>query len=65
MAPAFVLFAVLLLAGGPSALQAASISAALPIGIMLPLMMYGLVESLLQEPSATPGSRTSGPAHRA
>ncbi|UTW08192.1 BCCT family transporter [Pseudomonas benzenivorans] len=42
--------AVLLLAGGLKALQAASIAAALPFSIVLILMIYGLVKSLIQNP---------------
>ena len=44
--------AVLLLAGGLHALQTASIAAALPVSMVLLLMMYGLLRSLWEDPSA-------------
>ena len=46
--------AVLLVAGGLSALQTASIVAALPVSIVLLLMMYGLLKSVLEDTSAVP-----------
>jgi choline/glycine/proline betaine transport protein len=45
-----VVAAVLLLAGGLSALQTASIVAALPFSVIILLMMYGLVKALQEEP---------------
>jgi choline/glycine/proline betaine transport protein len=42
----------LLLAGGLTALQTASIAAALPISIVLLLMVYGVIKSLHEDPSA-------------
>ena len=46
--------ALLLLAGGLQALQAASIAAALPVSIVLLLMTIGVVKSLAEDPSAVP-----------
>ena len=45
-----ILAAALLLGGGLSALQTASISAALPFSLVMLLMIAGLIKSLLQEP---------------
>ena len=45
---------VLLLAGGLGALQTASIAAGFPISILLLLMAWGLVKSLMDDPSAAP-----------
>jgi choline/glycine/proline betaine transport protein len=44
--------AALLLAGGLSALQTASIAAALPISVIMLLMAYGIIKSLHEDPSA-------------
>jgi choline/glycine/proline betaine transport protein len=44
--------AVLLLAGGLTALQTASIAAALPISVIMLMMTYGIVKSLREDPSA-------------
>jgi len=42
--------AVLLIAGGLSALQTASITAALPFSVIMLIMCYGLVKALAEEP---------------
>jgi choline/glycine/proline betaine transport protein len=42
--------AVLLFAGGLSALQTAAITAALPFSVIMLFMMYGLVKALKEEP---------------
>ncbi len=47
-----VVAAVLLLAGGLSALQTASIAAALPISVIMMFMTYGLLKSLHEDSSA-------------
>lgn len=47
-----VVAAVLLLAGGLSALQTASIAAAFPMSIVLIVMVWGLIKSLQEDPSA-------------
>ncbi len=44
--------AVLLLAGGLTALQTASIAAALPVSVILLLMAFGVVKSLHEDPGA-------------
>ena len=44
--------AVLLAAGGLTALQTASIAAALPVSVILLLMAYGIIKSLHEDPSA-------------
>ena len=44
--------AVLLLAGGLQALQAASMAAALPVSFVIVLMAFGIVKSLVEDPSA-------------
>ena len=44
--------AVLLVAGGLTALQTASIAAALPVSVIMLLMAYGLVKSLHSDPGA-------------
>ena len=46
--------AVLLLAGGLQALQAASIAAALPVSVILLAMTFGVVKSLADDSSAVP-----------
>jgi len=46
--------AVLLLAGGLAALQAAAISAALPLAVILVVMTYGLIKSLYEEMPSKP-----------
>ena len=46
--------AILLVAGGLSALQTASIAAALPVSVILLAMSYGIVKSLHEDPSAVP-----------
>ncbi len=46
--------AVLLLAGGLTALQTASIAAALPVSVIMLLMTWGIVKSLNEDPSAVP-----------
>ena len=46
--------AVLLLAGGLTALQTASIAAALPVSVIMLLMAYGIIKSLHEDPSAVP-----------
>ncbi len=64
--------AVLLLAGGLSALQTAAITAALPFSVIMLFMAWGLVRALRAEPLpsfAGPGHRVSGslagdPEHR-
>lgn len=55
--------AILLLAGGLSALQTASIAAALPFSVIMLFMVWGLVRSLKTEnlpASAGPGHRVQG-----
>lgn len=47
--------AVLLLAGGLQALQAASIAAALPVSLVLLLMAFGVIKSLAEDSSAVLG----------
>jgi choline/glycine/proline betaine transport protein len=49
----------LLMAGGLSALQTASIAAAFPISFVLIAMVWGLVKSLNEDPSAAPISDVS------
>ncbi|WP_170765629.1 BCCT family transporter [Ruegeria lacuscaerulensis] len=44
--------AVLLMAGGLSALQTAAIAAALPISVLVVLMAWGVFKSLMQDPAA-------------
>jgi choline/glycine/proline betaine transport protein len=44
--------AVLLLAGGLTALQTASIAAALPISVIMLMMTYGIIKSLRDDPAA-------------
>ena len=53
--------AVLLLAGGLTALQTASIAAALPISVIMLMMAYGIVKSLREDSSAVaaPGTRAA------
>ncbi len=48
--------AILLLAGGLTALQTASIAAALPVSVILLLMIYGMIRSLHEDPSAVAAS---------
>ena len=48
--------AVLLLAGGLQALQAASIAAALPVSVVLLAMTFGIVKSLAEDSSASEGA---------
>ena len=48
--------AVLLMAGGLTALQTASIAAALPVSVIMLLMTYGIVKSLNEDSSAVPAS---------
>ncbi|MDE0007542.1 MAG: BCCT family transporter, partial [Gammaproteobacteria bacterium] len=47
--------AVLLVAGGLEALQAASIAAALPVSFVMVLMTLGVIKSLAEDPSAVEG----------
>ena len=54
--------AVLLLAGGLQALQTASIAAALPVSVVLLFMLYGLLRSLADDPSARPRGTDPLPA---
>ena len=49
-----VVAAALLLAGGLGALQTASIAAAFPISFVLIAMIWGLLKSLNEDPSAVP-----------
>ncbi len=49
-----VVAAVLLLAGGLQALQAASIAAALPVSVVMLAMTFGVIKSLAEDPSAVP-----------
>ena len=54
--------AVLLVAGGLTALQTASIAAALPVSVILLLMTYGIVKSLHEDSSAVPApTKTTAP----
>ena len=46
--------AVLLVAGGLSALRTASIAAALPVGVVLLAMTFGVIKSLTEDSSAAP-----------
>ena len=58
--------AALLLAGGLKALQTASIAAALPVSIIMLMMTYGIVKSLLEDPSAvtlSPAETSSATEH--
>ncbi len=48
--------AVLLMAGGLTALQTASIAAALPVSVVMLLMTYGIVKSLHEDSAAVPAS---------
>ena len=48
--------AVLLLAGGLTALQTASIAAALPVSVIMLLMAFGVVKSLHEDPGAVTAS---------
>ena len=43
-----------MLAGGLTALQTASIAAALPVSVIMLLMTWGIVKSLNEDPSAVP-----------
>ena len=54
--------AVLLVAGGLHALQTASIAAALPVSLVLLLMIWGLLKSLWQDPSAVAPARPEATA---
>ncbi len=45
--------AVLLMAGGLSALQTAAIAAALPISVLVVLMAWGVIKSLMEDSSAS------------
>ncbi len=54
--------AVLLLAGGLSALQTASIAAALPISVILIFMAWGLLKSLSEDSSAVAAPDSAGEA---
>ncbi len=54
-----VVAAVLLLAGGLSALQTASIAAALPVSIIMLMMSYGVIKSLNEDSSAVPAPDTA------
>lgn len=53
--------AVLLIAGGLSALQTAAIAAALPISILVVLMAWGVIKSLYEDSSATTVSSEVAP----
>ena len=46
--------AVLLIAGGLQALQAASMAAALPVSFVMVLMAFGVIKSLAEDPSEAP-----------
>lgn len=61
-----VVAAVLLVAGGLKALQTASIAAAFPISFVLLAMVWGLLKSLREDPSAlpTPESRIAADGTR-
>jgi len=54
--------AVLLLAGGLKALQTASIAAAFPISFVLLAMIWGLLKSLKEDPSALPATADEDPS---
>lgn len=53
--------AVLLMAGGLSALQTAAIAAALPISVLVVMMAWGVIKSLLEDPAAVAGAAQSAP----
>lgn len=53
--------AVLLMAGGLSALQTAAIAAALPISVLVVMMAWGVIKSLLEDPAAVSGAAQSAP----
>ncbi|MQY43617.1 BCCT family transporter [Epibacterium sp. SM1969] len=53
--------AVLLLAGGLSALQTAAIAAALPISVLVVLMAWGVIKSLMEDPSAVSDGADTAP----
>lgn len=53
--------AVLLMAGGLSALQTAAIAAALPISVLVVMMAWGVIKSLLEDPAAVSGAAESAP----
>ncbi len=57
-----IVAAVLLAAGGLKALQTASIAAALPVSVIMLLMTYGLLKSLMEDPSATVLPKPAEPA---
>jgi choline/glycine/proline betaine transport protein len=54
--------AVLLLVGGLKALQTAAIAAALPVSVIMLFMTYGIVKSLMEDPSATAITAAGGKA---
>lgn len=54
--------AVLLMVGGLKALQTAAIAAALPVSVIMLLMAYGLIKSLIEDPSASPIGRSQAKA---
>ena len=51
---AYLVAAVLLLAGGLKALQTASIAAALPFSVVMLVMCFGLAKSLIEEMPKVP-----------
>ncbi len=53
--------AVLLMAGGLSALQTAAIAAALPISVLVVLMAWGVVKSLIDDPAAVAKTAETAP----
>jgi choline/glycine/proline betaine transport protein len=53
--------AVLLLAGGLSALQTAAIAAALPISVLVVMMAWGVIKSLMEDPAAVTSSPDEAP----
>ncbi|MBO9409761.1 BCCT family transporter [Shimia sp. R9_1] len=53
--------AVLLIAGGLSALQTAAIAAALPISVLVVMMAWGVIKSLMEDPSAVDAAAAAAP----
>ncbi|MEX0300877.1 MAG: BCCT family transporter [Leisingera sp.] len=53
--------AVLLMAGGLSALQTAAIAAALPISVLVVMMAWGVIKSLMEDPAAASSAAASAP----
>ncbi|KIC12041.1 choline transporter [Leisingera sp. ANG-M1] len=53
--------AVLLMAGGLSALQTAAIAAALPISVLVVMMAWGVIKSLMEDPAAVSSAADSAP----